>query len=520
MSHLFHSPHPRVEIPDISLPALILAKAERLGPKTALIDPIGQRRWTFGELADDVRRVAAGLAALGFRKNDVLALIGPNSVEWATVFLASSLAGGVATLLNPSSTTADIRAQAADSRARYAFTTPELVGRVGRAHEWRAVLTPEPRSGAIALETLRGMSGPFPEVAIDPGADTAVLPYSSGTTGISKGVRLTHRNIVANLHQISRPIFTEDDVIVGLAPFFHIYGLTVVLLLGLYLGATDVILPRFELPAFADTIRDYGITHANLVPPLILSLSRHPGVDSGALETLRTVQSGAAPLPAETASEFSRRFSCRVLQGYGLTETSPVTHVAPRDRFDIPIESVGPPVAGTECRIRDLTTGQPLGPRERGELYIRGPQVMEGYLGAPDKTRETLDAEGWLRTGDVAWADEEGNFYIVDRVKELIKYKAYPIAPAELEAVLLTHPAVADAAVIPDPDPAAGEVPKAYVVRRRPISEAALMNWFAGQVAPHKKIRRVEFVDQIPKSASGKILRRVLIERDRGRSAP
>jgi acyl-CoA synthetase (AMP-forming)/AMP-acid ligase II len=517
MTHVFRSPYPRPEIPDVSLPALILSRADQISSKTALIDPVGRRSWTFGELAGDVRRVAAGLTGMGFRKNDVLALVGPNSAEWAIVFLASSLAGGVATLLNPASTANDIRTQAGDSGARYVFTTPELVDRVALANSWRAVLTPESLPGTIGLDTLSGPPERFP--AIDPDRDTAVLPYSSGTTGISRGVRLTHRNIVANLHQIARPIFTGEDVIVGLAPFFHIYGLTVVLLLGLLLGATDVVLPRFELLTFADTIRDHDVTHANLVPPLILALARHPDIDSAALETLRTVQSGAAPLPAETALQFSSRFGCRVLQGYGLTETSPVTHVASRDRFDIPIESVGPPVAGTECSIRDLTTGEPLGPGERGELYVRGPQVMAGYLDAPDKTRETLDADGWLRTGDVAWADEAGNFYIVDRVKELIKYKAYPIAPAELEAVLLTHPAVGDAAVIPDPDPTVGEVPKAYVVRRRPLGQAELIQWFAGQVAPHKKIRRVEFVDEIPKSVSGKILRRVLIERDRSRRA-
>ena len=188
----------------------------------------------------------------------------------------------------------------------------------------------------------------------------------------------------------------------------------------------------------------------------------------------------------------------------------------PASRFDIPVESIGPPAPNTECRIVDVTNGDKLGPGLRGELYIRGPQIMRGYLNAPEKTAETIDPEGWLRTGDIACADEHGNFYIVDRVKELIKYKAYAIAPAELEALLLSHPDVIDAAVIPSPDEAAGEVPKAYVVVGRPIDAGQLMAWFAERVAPHKKIRRVAFVDEIPKSPSGKILRRRLVEQERG----
>ena len=515
MTYVFHSPHPPLRIPDVSLPELILSRADACGPKVALIDPPSGRSITFAEFAGSVRGVAGSLSRIGFRKNDVIALMSPNCPEYAVVFLAAALLGGISTTLNPTSTRAEVKDQAEDSGARYLFTWPDLLDRAGDVRGWKAILTRGAATGALAVDDLAGACGPAEPTPIDPSRDLVALPYSSGTTGTSKGVCLTHRNLVANLHQTASSIFTGEDVILGLAPFFHIYGLTVVLHLGLLLGATDVVLPRFEIQSFVETVERYGVTHANLVPPLILALAKHPGIDPARLSSLRTVQSGAAPLAPDAAAAFSERFRCRVLQGYGLTETSPVTHVAPREREDIPIESVGPPVANTECRIRDVATGRTLGPGQRGELSVRGPQVMEGYFHAPEKTREMLDEAGWLRTGDVAWADEQGNFYIVDRVKELIKYKAYPIAPAELEAILLSHPRVDDAAVVPSPDTAAGEVPKAFVVARSDLDAGELMSWVAGRVAPYKKIRRIEFVDRIPRSASGKILRRVLVERDR-----
>ena len=326
---------------------------------------------------------------------------------------------------------------------------------------------------------------------------------------------LTHRNLVANLVQIEGAgIFTQEDTIIGLLPFFHIYGMTVILLAGLSIGASTVTLPRFEMDGFIETMERYGVSHANLVPPLILALAMHPTLDPARLGKLRRVQSGAAPLATQTAARFSERFGCRVLQGYGLTETSPVTHLVPRTATGIPIASIGPPIPDTECRIVDVGTGEDVGPTKQGEIWVRGPQVMKGYLGDREKTAGMLDGDGWLRTGDIGYADEEGNFYVVDRLKELIKYKGYSVAPAELEAVLLMHPAIDDVAVVPSPDEEAGEVPKAYVVLGAPLDEADLFSWIADRVAPYKRIRRMEAIDKIPKSASGKILRRILIARD------
>ena len=512
---IFRSPHPPVNIPDVSLGELILTRAESFGDKTALIDGLTGKSYTFTAFADSVRRIAGSLAQLGFKKGDVLALMCPNCPEYGMVFLAAALLGGINTTLSPTSTTLELDSQAGNSGARYLFTTREVLDRASRGgtRDWKQTIVLGRVSGTVPFETLLESKAESPDTSINPAKDVVVLPYSSGTTGIPKGVKLTHRNMVANLGQIATGIFTEADVIAGLPPFFHIYGLTVVLQLGLYLGATNVILPRFEMNSFVDSVERYGITHVNLVPALILALAKHPELEPDRLSSLRTAQSGAAPLSPDTARSFADRFDCRVLQGYGLTETSPVTHVTPRNSRDIPIESIGPPVPNTECLILDLETGLELGPGQRGELYIRGPQVMQGYLNDAEKTASLIDSEGWLRTGDVAYADEQGNFYIVDRVKELIKYKAYSIAPAELEAVLLSHPLVRDAAVVPVPDDTAGEIPKAFIVGHESLDAGRLMSWVAERLAPHKKIRSIEFVDEIPKSASGKILRRVLMER-------
>lgn len=512
---IFESPHPEVTIPPVSLPDLILSRAERFPDKTALVDGASGRKYTFRTFAEAVRRTAAGLIGSGMKKGDVLALVAHNSPEYGIVFLASALAGGINTTLNPAATPSEIEAQFRDSGTRWVFTTPDLVDKLPSDSALRSrtiVCGPTREPAGLRFENLLHSGGTPDRVPIQPDTDVVALPYSSGTTGIPKGVQITHRNIVANLVQISTGIYDHEDTILGLVPFFHIYGLTVVLYLGLYLGSTDVTLPRFELPLFLDVVERYGISHANLVPPLILMLSRNPSVEPHRLRSLRSVQSGAAPLAPEAASRFMTRFACRLTQGYGLSEASPVTHIAPREWEDVGSASIGPPVAGTECRIVDLETGRDLGPGQRGELYVRGPQVMAGYLNAPEKTAAMIDSHGWLHTGDIAMADERGHFYVVDRAKELIKFKGYAVAPAELEALLLTHPEVEDAAVVPFPDESAGEIPKAFIVRSGDVEAAELIAWIAQRVAPQKKIRKVEFVDQIPKSPSGKILRRLLVD--------
>jgi acyl-CoA synthetase (AMP-forming)/AMP-acid ligase II len=330
---------------------------------------------------------------------------------------------------------------------------------------------------------------------------------------------LTHRNLVANIRQMEGlNYFSESDTLICVLPLFHIYGLVVILNMGLFIGATVVLMPRFDLESFLKAVQDYNVSLAHLVPPIVLALSKHPVVDNYRMPNLKTIFSGAAPLGEDLTRACMDRLGCTLRQGYGMTETSPVTHSSPAPPRTIKFGSVGVVAPSTECMIIDLETGAPLGPGERGEVCVRGPQVMKGYLNNPEATAETIDGDGWLHTGDIGYADEDGHFFIVDRAKELIKYKGFQVPPAELEAVLLSHPCIADAAVIPYPDEEAGEVPKGVVVLKQQIEPAAILQFVAERVAPHKRIRHLEFVDKIPKSASGKILRRVLVEAEKAKS--
>jgi acyl-CoA synthetase (AMP-forming)/AMP-acid ligase II len=306
-------------------------------------------------------------------------------------------------------------------------------------------------------------------------------------------------------------------VIVGILPFFHIYGMIVVMSMALRVGATVVTMPRFDLEQFLKILQDYKVTYAPLAPPIVLGLAKHPLVAQYDLRSLRLIISGAAPLSGDVEKAVHERLGCYVTQGYGMTEASPVLHIRPVPEGMERPGSIGVLVANTDAQIVDVASSQPLGVRQEGEIWARGPQVMIGYLHNEAATRATIDVEGWLHTGDIGYVDEDGYFYVVDRLKELIKYKGYQVAPAELEATLISHPAVADAAVIGVRDEEAGEAPKAFVVKRGEVSADDLLAWVAERVAPYKRIRHLEFVDAVPKSASGKILRRVLIEQERAK---
>jgi acyl-CoA synthetase (AMP-forming)/AMP-acid ligase II len=369
--------------------------------------------------------------------------------------------------------------------------------------------------GATPYSDLLGDPDKAPEVRIDPAADLAALPYSSGTTGLPKGVMLTHANLVSNLTQLTvgQPI-DEDDVLIGALPFFHIYGLIVILNQGLRAGATIVSMPRFELEQFLGLIESHRVTRAYVVPPIALALAKHPAIDGHDLSSVHTIMSGAAPLGPELCRQVAERIGARVVQGYGMTETSPVTHVI-RPGGEAKPGTIGQALPLTECRLVDPEKGEDVPVGERGEVWIRGPQVMAGYLNNAEATAETIDADGWLHTGDVGIVDDDGFYTIVDRLKELIKYKGFQVPPAELEAILLAHPEVADCAVIGVPEEEAGEIPKAFIVAAEGGCDGdALMEFVAGQVSPQKRIRQVEMIDEIPKSPSGKILRRILRERE------
>jgi acyl-CoA synthetase (AMP-forming)/AMP-acid ligase II len=511
------SPFPDVTIPETALTPFVLERASALGDKPALIDGPSGRALTYAQLDGAVRAFAGGLRARGFGKGDTLAILLPNVPEYAVAFHGTALAGGTVTTVNPVYNTDEIRHQLEDAGARFLIVYPQALENAVKAAEGTAVeevFVLGEAEGATPVTDLLGepIDG---QVPVEPN-DTVALPYSSGTTGLPKGVMLSHRNLVANMEQAAAPFhLEEDDVVVAVLPFFHIYGMTVLMNLGLRTGMTIVTMPRFDLEGFLGAIQEHKVTRAYVVPPIALALAKHPLVDSFDLSSLDAVFSGAAPLGAELEVAVAERLGCGVSQGYGMTETSPVTHAVPHEEGAARPGTIGPALPNTECRIVDAETGEDAAEGERGELWIRGPQVMQGYLNNEEATRETIDEDGWLHTGDVAVVDADGYFSIVDRVKELIKYKGFQVAPAELEALCVEHPGVTDAAVIPVPDEEAGEIPKAFLVLKDDgTTPEDVQEFVAGKVSTYKRIRAVEVVDEIPKSASGKILRRVLRDRE------
>jgi len=516
------STEPAPEIPGVDVTSFVLEHAAQRGDKPALIDGPSGRELSYEALERGARSLAAGLAARGFGKGDVLGVFMPNLPEYAIAFHGAASAGGMCSTVNPLYTAHELTHQMNDSGARFLLTVPPFLEIAAEAAEGSGVEEvfvlgePDPGSAATPFAELLGDPGDAPAVEIDPAEDLAVLPYSSGTTGLSKGVMLTHRNLVANIIQVGTTLeLTEGDVMVGCLPFFHIYGMTVIMNLGIREGVPIVTMPRFDLEQFLELIEKHRITRTFVVPPIALALAKHPAVAERDLSSISHVNSGAAPLGPELSSQVADRLDAVVTQGYGLTETSPVTHVVPFASEINPPGSIGPPVAGTECRLVDPDSGEDVAPGERGEVWVRGPQVMRGYLGNPEATAATVDADGWLHTGDVGVVDPDGYFTIVDRLKELIKYKGFQVAPAELEAILLGHEHVADAAVIGVPDEEAGELPKAYLVAASDeLDPEQLMAWVAEQVSPQKRVRLVELIEEIPKSPSGKILRRVLKDRE------
>ena len=517
---IYQSPFPAVDIPVTPLHDFVFEHADRWPDKPALIDGPTDRTITYGQLRRAVTRVAAGLAARGFGQGDVFAIYSPNLPEYAVAFHGVSTAGGVVTTMNPLYTANEVQRQLKDSGAKFLLTIPQFIEKAQQAVAGTAVTEVfvfGETDGATPFAALMADGEP-PAVDLDPENDLVALPYSSGTTGLPKGVMLTHHNLVSNLVQAQAVENVSDkEVLIGILPFYHIYGMVVIMNSAIRNGATIVTMPRFDLEQFLALLQKHGVTMGYLVPPIVLALAKHPLVDNYDLSKLQNVMCGAAPLPETVATAAATRNDIVVRQGYGLTETSPVTHVHPHGRQPIKVASVGPAMPNTEYRIVDVATGADAASGGVGEIWVRGPQVMKGYLNNPEATRDMIDSDAWLHTGDIGRVDEEGYLYVVDRVKELIKYKGLQVAPAEVEAAVQSHPAVADAAVIPSPDEEAGEVPKAFVVLREGATATAdeIMAHVAGQLAPHKKVRKVEFIDAIPKVPSGKILRRELVERER-----
>ncbi len=512
---IHRSPLPDVDIPDITVTEFVLREAERVPDRPALIDGPSGRTYTYAQLSGAIHAFAGGLQARGLGPGSTIALMSPNIPEFAIVFHGAAVAGVAVSTINPTYTAEEVAFQLQDSGSLLLITIAMFAETALQAAEDSGVgevlIIGDPPEGLSPFTTLMG--NPISQVGVDPGDQIVVLPYSSGTTGFPKGVMLTHTNLIANLVQCEGALDVHDgEVVLAVLPFFHIYGMQVLMNFFLSRGSTIVTVPRFDLQQSLELIQQHRITRLFAVPPIVLALAKHPLVDEYDLSSLRQVFSGAAPLGAELAEEASKRINCEVVQGYGMTEMSPVSHVTRMGDFKP--GTCGVTVANTECRIIDAEGGEDQGVGAVGELWVRGPQVMKGYLNNPEATAETIDADGWLHTGDVAFIDEDGHMTIVDRVKELIKFKGFQVAPAELEALLLTHPSIADAAVIGVPDDEAGERPRAFVVLKdgQQLSADDVTNFTAEHVATYKVIHDVVFTDTIPKSASGKILRRLLRE--------
>ena len=513
---IFHSPHPAVTIPDVSITDYVLRHAASLKNKTALVDGVTGRAYSYAELSLRVLQVATGFAAHGLKKGDVLAIYSPNVPEYAIAFHAAATLGVVTTMVPPLHTDEETTKQLRDSGAKYLLTIPALLEKAkisAARNNIDTLFVFGEAKGAIPFASLSAYGTDHPQVEIDPHQDIVALPYSSGTTGLPKGVMLTHRNLVAMLRQmeVTDP-FSDADTLVCVVPMSHLYGLHIVVNLGLSHGATIVTVPRYDLEQFLNVLERYRVTIAPLVPPLVLALTRAPQVKDHDLSSLGVIHCGAAPLAPEIASACRERLGVEIRYGYGMTEVSPLSHASMVEPEKYTPGSVGFCLPNTECKIVDYTSGEELAAGQEGEIWVRGPQVMKGYLGNVAATEGMIRPDGWLRTGDIGYCDEAGQLFVVDRLKELIKTNGRQVAPAELESLLLSFPAIADAAVVARPDEVAGEVPRAFVVLKKEATAEEIIQYVAERVAPYKRIREVSFVAEIPRNPAGKILRRVLKE--------
>jgi len=519
---------PPVDFPDVPYDHLLRMAAYRNPDRPAII--YHDLVLTYREVVSMVNCIGNGLRNLGLQKGDRLCLFTTNRPEYTITFIGAASVGLVVSPMNPAYKEREIAYQLENSEAKAILVQRELLPLLKLVLDQKAfpdlkyiIVTgdrvPEGTPDAIPFAKLLRESSPkHPDPIEISGDDLLALPYSSGTTGFPKGTLLTHRNLTTNNLQLTsaRGINLTDVALIFL-PFYHIYG---VMLTGSFLaaGATQVMMERFDLLQSLELCEKHGVTYYFAVPPIVLALANAP-IDLSKMKTVKYVFSGAAPLPLDPARRLQEKTGIQVVQGYGMTEASPLTHAQPAAPELVRLDSVGMPVHNTEQKIVDIETGErELPPGEDGEIIIRGPQIMQGYWKAPEETARAL-RNGWLYTGDIGHVDADGYTYIVDRKKEMIKYKGFGIAPAELESLLMEHPAVMDSAVIGVPDDEAGELPKGFVVIRKgfDVTTDEILAFANGKLAGYKKIHMVEFIDAIPKVASGKILRRELKDREKAK---
>jgi acyl-CoA synthetase (AMP-forming)/AMP-acid ligase II len=480
----------------------VLATSAR--SRIAVMAADGTRSLTYQDLIDHARRGAAGLAALGVQREQVVALHLPNVPEFAPALLAVLRAGAAALPCSPQATQDELAAQLSLARAAVIITTPQL--------ESLARAAAEPTCVKHVICSLPAHHQKPPDQIRIRAKDPAIIAFSSGTTGTPKAAVLTHGGIVANLRQAAEALpLDTNDTLLALAPFAHVIGLCGLLLRGMAAGATVVTMPRFVPEQFLQALSRHRVTQTIVPPSIIDFLATSPAVDRHDLSALRVLYVGGAGAAAEIERACAHRLGCVVAQGYGMTEGGPMIAVNPiRDKNLIRYGSAGLPLRGVRIRIVDPEDGAVLGVGATGEVHVSSPAIMAGYLHDPESTALTIDAAGWLRTGDLGYLDSEGYLWITDRLKDLLKYKGHQVAPAELEAVLRHHPAVSDAAVVGMPDPRAGELPVAFVSLRTPAAPDELISFVAARVSVPKRIHHVQVLDEIPRNAAGKILRRAL----------
>ncbi|KAK6944229.1 AMP-dependent synthetase/ligase [Dillenia turbinata] len=522
---IFRSKLPDIYIPNhLPLHQYCFENISQFRDRPCLINGATGEIYTYGEVELTARKVGAGLHKFGIKQGEVIMLLLQNSPEFVFAFLGASYIGAISTTANPFYTPAEIEKQAKASKAKLVITLSAYADKLKTLKDETDVkimcVDSAPDGCLHFSELTQANKDEIPDVQIHPD-DVVALPYSSGTTGLPKGVMLTHKGLVTSVAQQvdgDNPnlYFHSEDVILCVLPLFHIYSLNSVMLCALRVGAAILIMQKFEIIKLMELVEKFKVTIAPFVPPIVLAIAKSPDVDKYDLSSIRTIMSGAAPMGKELEDTVRAKLpNAKLGQGYGMTEAGPLLSMClafAKEPFEVKSGSCGTVVRNAEMKIVDPDTGASLPRNQAGEICIRGSQIMKGYLNDPEATERTIDKEGWLHTGDIGYIDDDDELFIVDRLKEIIKYKGFQVAPAELEALLIAHPNISDAAVVPMKDEGAGEVPVAFVVRSNGsmISEDEIKQYISKQVVFYKRLGRVVFTDAIPKAPSGKILRKDL----------